>query len=119
MNPTSKNLDRPDENLSFSRGSAQVVTVEGATVARGRLDPGWRWSNDIQPGVGTPSCQLQHRGVVPSGSLHVEADEGSAMTLVPGDVFLIPPGHDAWVVGEGEVVTLEWEGAEEAAELWA
>lgn len=119
MNPISKSLDAPDENLGFSRGSAQVVTVGGATVARGRLDPGWRWSNDIQPGVGTPSCQLQHRGVVVSGSLHVEADDGSDLILAPGDVFLIPPGHDAWVVGESPVVTLEWEGAEEATALWA
>ena len=40
------------------------------------------------------------------------------MTLVPA-TLPDPPGHDAWVVGEREVVTLEGEGADEAAERWA
>lgn len=119
MSVISKSLESPDERVTFSRGGGQLVTVEGTTVARGRLEPGWRWSNDIQPGVGTSSCQIGHRGVVLSGSLQVETDDGASVTLAPGDVFLISPGHDAWVVGDEAVETLEWEGADVAADRWS
>jgi hypothetical protein len=31
--------------------------------------------------------------------------------LVEGDAFEIPPGHDAWVVGDEPWVTVEWTSA--------
>jgi hypothetical protein len=29
----------------------------------------------------------------------------------PGDVYHVPPGHDAWVVGNEPWVTVDWAGA--------
>ena len=37
-------------------------------------------------------------------------DDGSVEEFVPGDVSLIPPGHDAWVVGEEPVVVIDISG---------
>jgi hypothetical protein len=110
MTLTKKNLDTPDDRLEFPRGMANVVTVDSVTVGRGLLEPGWRWSNDVAPLVGMPSCQLPHVGTLFSGVLHVEMDDGETIDLQPGDVYVISPGHDAWVVGDEPVRTLEWSG---------
>jgi hypothetical protein len=37
--------------------------------------------------------------------------DGKEMELGPGDVVVIPPGHDAWVVGNEPVVAIDWGGA--------
>jgi hypothetical protein len=110
MTLVAKNLDVPDEKLEFPNGQGNVVKVDEVTVGRGRLAPGWRWSNDVAPLVGAPSCQLPHVGTMLAGTLHVEMDDGSELELHEGDVYVISPGHDAWVVGDVTVQTLEWSG---------
>lgn len=35
-------------------------------------------------------------------------DDGATVDLGPGDVYAIPPGHDAWVLGDEPVRTLDW-----------
>ena len=86
-------------------------------VVRGELEPGWRWSNDWQPVIGTASCQMPHTSVVLSGNWRFEMDDGQAFDLGPGDVYSIPPGHDAWVIGDEPVKTIDWAPAlDEATE---
>jgi hypothetical protein len=34
-------------------------------------------------------------------------DDGEVGDVGPGDVFDVPPGHDAWVVGDEAVVALD------------
>ena len=62
------------------------------------FQPGWCWSNDLRPLLGTDSCPVRHLGYVLSGRLHVQLDDGSTLDLEPGQVVEIPPGHDAWVI---------------------
>jgi len=38
-------------------------------------------------------------------------DDGSEIEAGPGDVTSLPSGHDAWVVGDEAVVTVDWFGA--------
>jgi hypothetical protein len=38
-------------------------------------------------------------------------DDGTEMELGPGDLALIGPGHDGWVVGDEPAVVLDWAGA--------
>lgn len=45
-----------------------------------------------------------------SGRMHVVMDDGSEAEFGPGDVGLIPPGHDAWVVGNEPVVAVDIQG---------
>jgi hypothetical protein len=42
-------------------------------------------------------------------------DDGSEDEFVAGDVSLLPPGHDAWVVGNEPVVVLDISGMENYA----
>jgi class 3 adenylate cyclase len=79
-------------------------------VGRTVFEPGWRWSIDVKEIAGTPSCQYHHLGVVLSGRLHVEMDDGPALEIGPNTAFEIPPGHDAWVVGDEAWVTIDIAG---------
>ena len=55
-----------------------------------------RWSNDWRPVVKTASCRVPHDGLILSGTLHFEMDDGSSIDCTPGAVYSIPAGHDAW-----------------------
>ncbi len=107
----SKHFEEPDERVSQSRLSGQIVLLGDTYVARYVYQPGWRWSQDVRPLVGTASCQFHHQGIVVSGYLRVATDEGAQRTLGPGEAFDIPPGHDAWVLGDEPCVSIEFRGA--------
>ena len=104
-----KNLDSPDETRSPENTKVEVVTVGGATVARMTLQPGWRWSEAIKPVVGTDDCQVHHLGVLLAGNMHIVHGDGTEVDVGPGSVYNIQPGHDAWVVGDDEVVGVEFD----------
>ena len=106
---TSKSFDQPDEVVSGSRVTKRIVAVGKTYVARTEYQPGWRWSTDMKPKVKTTSCQHHHQGVVLSGHLHVVSDEGGERNIGPGDAFDIPPGHDAWVLGDEPCVMFEFQ----------
>lgn len=111
----SKHFDQPDEVISLPLLTGQIVALGELYVARYVHHPGWRWSKDVKPLVGTPSCQYHHQGVVLSGRIQVVTSDGAQRTLGPGEVFDIPPGHDAWVLGEEPLVSIEFRGAREWA----
>jgi len=106
------NIERDGEKRAFkAHGSAVIGNAGGATYLRGTFEPGWRWSTDVQPIAGTPSCQTRHLGYVISGRMTVRNDDGTEFDLGPGDIFDLPAGHDAWVVGDEPVVVVDWYGA--------
>lgn len=77
-----------------------MTSVGDTKFMREKMDPGWRWSVDLKPYVGTDLCRAVHQLSVISGRLHVVTEDGSEAELCPGDSAVIPPGHDAWVVGD-------------------
>jgi class 3 adenylate cyclase len=105
-----KSLLDPDDRRSFSRGEGALVRVGQLAIGRARLEPGWRWSADIGPGVGTASCEIHHLHVLLAGRFGVRMDDGEEAEFGPGDVFDLPPGHDAWVIGDGPVELLDVSG---------
>jgi len=107
----SKNIAMPDDKRSFEHGEVSLVNLTGFTVGRADFRPGWRWSTDVKPLVGTDTCQGTHRSYVVSGRFHVVMDDGRELELGPGDAHLVGPGHDAWVVGDEPVVIVDWWGA--------
>src|SRR4051795_12730262 len=107
----SKSLADPDEIRRFSRGFAEVVSLDDTTLGRATYEPGWRWSTDLAAMTGTTSCPLRHLGYSISGVMHVELDDGQELRIEPGSAYEIPAGHDAWVVGDEPWVTVEWTSA--------
>ena len=53
---------------------------------------------------------MHHLGYAVSGHLHVEMTDGASLEVLGGDAFEIPPGHDAWVVGDEPWVSVDWAG---------
>jgi quercetin dioxygenase-like cupin family protein len=107
-----KAMDRPDETRPFKdgKGKVDVVTVGDHIVGRGVFQPGWRWSEHVKPIAGTPSCQAAHTGFVLSGRMAVQMDDGSQLEYGAGDAFFMPPGHDAWIVGDKPCVMIDFTG---------
>jgi len=106
----SKSLSRADEVREFPQGQLELVTLGGITFGRGTFQPGWKWSNSVKPLANTKSCEAPHLQYHVSGRLHVVMDDGTEATFGPGDVSLLPPGHDAWVVGDDPVVVIDVQG---------
>ncbi len=103
-----KSIDTPHERREFkAHGHMDVVTFGDFTLGRGVFEPGWRWSEDVKPIAGTDSCQVHHTGFCLSGRMTIKADSGDEVTIGPGDVIDLDPGHDAWTVGEEPCVILD------------
>ena len=107
-----KALDRPDETRPVDKGVVEVVEVGGTTMMRTTFEPGWQWSECVKPLVGGESCQVNHVGYCISGRLHVRMDDGEELEIGAGEASHIPPGHDAWVVGDEPYIALDFVGAE-------
>jgi quercetin dioxygenase-like cupin family protein len=107
-----KAMDTPDEIRPFrdGKGRAEIVTVGETILGRGIFEPGWVWSQHVKPIAGTDSCQSGHTGYVLEGCMAVKMDDGSEVEFGPGDAFYMPPGHDAWIVGDQRCVLIDVTG---------
>ena len=99
------------ESRTPDKTRVDVVHVGGQAAARFTMEPGWRWSECVKPVAGTDSCQANHLLYCISGRMHVAMNDGSEAEIGPGDVVAIPPGHDAWVVGDEPCVSVDWGGS--------
>lgn len=105
-----KSFGKPDEVREFPLGNVQLINIGGATIGRATFQPGWRWSTSVQPLVKTNSCEAPHYQYHVSGILKVKMDDGTILTCMPGDVSLLPMGHDAWVEGNEPAVVVDFQG---------
>lgn len=105
-----KDFRKPDEVREFPRGRLELIKIGGATVGRAVFEPGWKWSTSVQPLVNTRSCEAPHFQYHVSGILRIKMDDGAEFDCRPGDVSLLPSGHDAWVIGNEPVVVVDFQG---------
>ena len=105
-----RNFATPDVIRDVGRGELQIVELGDTAIGRIEYQPGWRWSEDLKPRVGTASCEIHHLGVALSGRLQILMDDGSTMVVEPLDAFEVPPGHDAWVVGDEPWISIDTVG---------
>ena len=103
-----KRFDAPDETRAFEKGSFEVVEIGGMTIGRARYEPGWKWSEHVGALTGTPTCEVEHLGMVVSGRAAVSMNDVRELVMEPGDVFAIPPGHDAEVTGSEACVMVDF-----------
>ena len=100
----------PDEVREFPHGRVKLIKVGEVTLGRATLEPGWKWSTCIQPMAKTKSCEAPHFQYHAAGVLKVVMDDGTELECRAGDVSMLPPGHDAWVVGDEPVVIIDFHG---------
>lgn len=103
-------FDKPDEVRNFPNGHLEIVQTEDGEIGRAYFEPGWRWSNDVKPIAETEWCEVPHAGYQIQGTLHIKMADGEEFDLRAGDVSILPPGHDAWVIGDETVVMVDWAG---------
>src|SRR5438270_3223339 len=63
-----KRFDNPDEVREFAKGRFELVNIGGMTIGRATYEPGWKWSVDVGPGVGSKFCSVEHLGLVLEGT---------------------------------------------------
>ncbi|HZS07381.1 MAG TPA: cupin domain-containing protein [Blastocatellia bacterium] len=108
-----KRFENPDEVRLFAKGKFEIVRVGGMTIGRATYEPGWRWSEHVGPQAGVAFCEVEHVGMVISGTATAAMKDGTVYELSPGTVFYIPPApHDSWVVGDETYVSLHFFGAD-------
>jgi class 3 adenylate cyclase len=107
-----RGFSSPDEHIDATGLHSEVITIGGVKVSYDIQEPGWRWRTHAQPIVGTEWCEVHHVGVVLSGRMRIHLRDGTEFEAGPMDVVDIPPGHDAWVLGDAPFVRLTWGGVE-------
>jgi class 3 adenylate cyclase len=105
-----KSLLHPDEHRRPELAELDLAKVGTHLLGRGVLSPGWRWSIHMGPLMGTRSCPVHHVQLLLSGRFAVRMDDGEEVVLQPMDIVDIPPGHDAWVVGDEPAVIIDIAG---------
>jgi hypothetical protein len=110
-----KNLDSPDETRAFDKGKIELAKLGDVTIGRATLEPGWSWEKCVKPIAKTDSCQAPHTQYMISGRMKVVMDDGTEQEFGPGDALVIPPGHNAWVVGNEAVVAIDFTGLKDYA----
>ena len=106
----SKSFSTPDEVRTFAKGKVELVNLGEATIGRATFEPGWRWSTCVKPVANTTSCEAAHFGYQVSGTMRIRMDDGTELECKAGEVAIVPPGHDAWVVGNEPVVIVDFQG---------
>ena len=105
-----RSFDDADEVIEFPRLRVNVVRVGSLTIGLGTVEPGFRWSIHVRKEADEPLCQVHHLQMLLSGRFAVQMADGEYVEIEPGEVFDVPPGHDAWVIGEEPAVLLDFLG---------
>jgi mannose-6-phosphate isomerase-like protein (cupin superfamily) len=66
--------------------------------------------SNVKPIAQTDSCQAHHLGYCLSGAMTVHMQDGTTLEISAGDMFDIPPGHDAEVTGDEPCTQLDFGG---------
>lgn len=106
-----KSFDSPDEHATKGGVEIDVLQVGDMKVKRVTYPPGWRFSTHM----GAARCPDTHVGYAVSGRLAAELGDGTLLEFGPGSVFVIPAGHDGWVVGDEPCVIVQFDEGESAA----
>lgn len=105
-----KSLYTPDEVREFPRMQLNLLRIGSLMIGLGRVEPGFRWSEHVRRATDEPLCQVHHTQLLLSGRFAVEMDDGEYVEIGPNEVFDVPPGHDAWVIGDEPALIVDFLG---------
>lgn len=106
-----RSFSSPDQVVELGPVRSEIITLGGLAVSHDVHGVGWRWSTHVKPAVKTESCQIRHIGLVLRGRMHVVLDDGDEFDAGALDLVDIPPGHDAWTLGDQPLEMIAWTGA--------
>jgi class 3 adenylate cyclase len=106
-----KAMERPDEVRAYELGRTEIFEMADFVIGRMLMEPGWTWHDNVRPIAGTDRCMYHHLGYVLSGRLGVRMEDGTEDEIGPNQMYEIPPGHDAWVIGDEPWDAIDFRGA--------
>ena len=101
-------LSDPTEVREVPSGRFSLFDLGDTTAGYTVFEPGWRWSTSVKPIAGGEMCEFHHLGFTLSGRARVMMADGAEMQIEPEAFYEIPPGHDAWVVGDEPWISIDW-----------
>jgi len=111
-----KRFEEPDDIRQMEKGKFELVTIGGMTIGRATYEPGWKWSEHVGKALGKTHCDVEHVGLVISGSATVAFENEPIQTVTPGTLFYVPKKvHDSWVIGDEPYVSIHFLGADHYA----
>ena len=111
-----KNLDSSsDDTRTFEKGKVNIANFEDIAIGKATLEPGWSWEKCVKPIANTNSCEAPHTQYIVSGRMKVVMDDGMEEEFSSGDALVVPPGHNAWVIGNEPVVAIDFTGLKDYA----
>lgn len=99
------------ERHDFPLGRFEVFKIADHVLGRAVYHPGWRWSEHVGAASGASWCPVEHVGFVVAGRLAVRMQDGTETEVTAGDWFSVPAGHDSWVIGDNDYVSVHILGA--------
>jgi hypothetical protein len=94
------------------------VRVDIGHAGAGRIrrliyPPGFRWSQDVKPTVGTAYCMHAHVGFLAHGRIGIQFPDGCELEYAAPAFVVIEPGHDGWIIGDEPAVLVEFDFRDE------
>jgi class 3 adenylate cyclase len=105
-----KSVIEPDEVRELPGLTLNLLHVGSLALGYATVQPGFRWSTHLRRETDEPLCQIHHLQLLLSGRFAVEMDDGEYVEIEPNQIFDVPPGHDAWVVGDEPAIILDFLG---------
>ena len=101
-----KNFKNPDQIMTPPNTKVEIIKLGDYTFTKYTFQPGWRWSKDIKPIMKTDFDPVPHIAYVVSGRLCIKLANGNEVEMGPDEANVVPPDHDAWVIGNEPAVYL-------------
>jgi hypothetical protein len=86
-----------------------IVAAGNGRITRTIYPPGFRWSENLKPELGTELCMHAHVGFLARGRIEGAYGDGCRFEYAAPQAVVIEPGHDAWVVGDEPAVLIEFD----------
>jgi mannose-6-phosphate isomerase-like protein (cupin superfamily) len=101
-----KNFMNPDQTMNLPNTKVEIIKLGDYTFTKYTFQPGWRWTKDIKPVMKADFDPVPHVAYVLSGRLIIKLADGKEVEMGPGEANVVPPNHDAWVIGNEPAVYL-------------
>ena len=82
-----KNFDNPETIRIFEKRNFELVNLPKMTIGKAIYELGWKVPQDVSPMSGIEFCEVEHLGIVLSGSTTVDFKNGKVHTVIKGDIF--------------------------------
>ena len=101
-----KNFKNPDQIMTPPNTKVEIIKLGDYTFTKYTFQPGWRWSKDIKPIMKADFDPVPHVAYTVSGRLCIKLANGNEVEMGPDEANVVPPDHDAWVIGNEPAVYL-------------